>query len=175
MINGQMAEAQKGYTVLDDVDKDTFERYMQWAYQGYYKAADFEPEANCPPSPPVPSSKEEHETTNRSEVPPPAEEAPAEEYEVDELLAEAPVPEMATVEEQFFFNWARPQHDKKKKKKGAKTSEELKEPFLHREYTVRREAISVPATRANRGNQEDYTEVFLSHAHLYVFAEKYDI
>ena len=31
------------------------------------------------------------------------------------------------------------------------------------------------AHRANQGPREDYTNVFLSHAQLYVFADKYDI
>jgi hypothetical protein len=57
MINGQMAEAQKGYAVLEDIDKGTFERYMQWAYEGYYKAADFEIETTSPPASSVSTKK----------------------------------------------------------------------------------------------------------------------
>ena len=34
---------------------------------------------------------------------------------------------------------------------------------------------SLPQPRRNQGEHEDYTEVFLSHAYLYVFADKYDI
>ena len=33
----------------------------------------------------------------------------------------------------------------------------------------------MPGPRSNMHPQENYTEVFLSHARLYVFAEKYDI
>ncbi|KAL8833809.1 MAG: hypothetical protein Q9176_007807 [Flavoplaca citrina] len=53
-----------------------------------------------------------------------------------------------------------------------KSRQELKADFIYREHTVRRE---IPSTRANRGANKDYTEVFLSHARLYVFADKYDI
>ena len=34
---------------------------------------------------------------------------------------------------------------------------------------------SIPAPRGNKAPEEDYTEVFLGHARMYVFAEKYDI
>lgn len=35
IINGQMAEAQKGFAVLEEVDKGTFKRFVEWAYKGY--------------------------------------------------------------------------------------------------------------------------------------------
>lgn len=53
--------------------------------------------------------------------------------------------------------------------------QELKASFIRHEHTVRQGIISLPPARANRGANEDYTEVFLSHARLYVFADKYDI
>ena len=34
---------------------------------------------------------------------------------------------------------------------------------------------SLPQPRRNKDEYEDYTEVFLCHAYLYVFADKYDI
>ena len=46
----------------------------------------------------------------------------------------------------------------------AEISQELKESFLRREYTVRREVISIPPARANRGANEDYTGISLSCA-----------
>lgn len=41
MINGAMSEAQEGFAVLKDVDFETFNRFIQWAYVGYYSAADY--------------------------------------------------------------------------------------------------------------------------------------
>ncbi len=155
MINGQMAEAQKGFAVLEEVDEGTFERFIEWAYKGYYTAANFDLEASSPPSP-VPSNKEECETTEWMQKP------SADASTADEA------PELAIDEDWGYFKQG-------KKSQKAKVRQELKESFLHREYTVRREVISIPPTRANRGVNENYTEVFLSHAHLYVFAEKYDI
>ncbi|KAA6407795.1 MAG: hypothetical protein FRX48_08146 [Lasallia pustulata] len=170
MINGRMAEAQNGFAVLEDVDKGTFERFVEWAYKGYYTAGNYDLKASVPPSP-VLSIKEEgnategmREATGWSEEVPPLE-APTEEVFFVERRPDSDSP---------FFG-VRGTFKKDKKSKKAKTGQELKERFLCREYTVRRDAISIPPTRANRRENEDYTEVFLSHARLYVFAEKYDI
>jgi hypothetical protein len=162
MINGQMAEAQKGFAVLEEVDEGTFARFVEWAYKGYYTAAAFEVEASSPASP-VPSNKEECETTEWAEEPQ-AEEAPPAEPTGYGFATEEPLTDLT---------WGKPKQEKKIKR--GKTSQELKESFLRRKYDVRREVISIPPSRANRGVHEDYTEVFLSHARLYVFAEKYDI
>lgn len=173
MINGQMAEAQKGFAILEEVDEGTFERFMEWAYKGYYTAADFNLKASSPPAP-ISSNKEECETTESIQEPlddfPPPEPA----------LEPAAEPEFPTVypptEGHESWRWGDFQSGKKgKKSKEAKTKHELKASFVGREYTVRQTTISIPPTRANRGANEDYTEVFLSHARLYVFADKYAI
>lgn len=52
---------------------------------------------------------------------------------------------------------------------------ELKRFFICRKARVRQESISIPPPRPNLAPDEDYTDVFLSHAQLYFFAEKYDI
>lgn len=38
LMNGGMCEAQNGEAVLKDVDEQTFARFCQWAYVGYYTA-----------------------------------------------------------------------------------------------------------------------------------------
>ena len=62
---------------------------------------------------------------------------------------------------------------KKKKKTSSKLHTSLKELFIS-EYDLWSSDVT-PGPRSNLHPQEDYTEVFLSHARLYVFAEKYDI
>ncbi len=161
MINGQMAEAQQGFAVLEDVDEATFRRFVEWAYKGYYKAADFELDATISPST-VPSDQKECETTGRTEGHPP------DDLSAGELDQPGPSTESPTELGSEIFKQG-------KKARKSKTSRELRESFLRREYTIRREVISIPQTRPSRGVHEDYTEVFLSHARLYVFAEKYDI
>lgn len=68
MIYSQMAEAQKGFAVLEEVVDDPFERFIEWAYKGYYTAAMFDLEASSPPSP-VPPNREECETTEWTQEP----------------------------------------------------------------------------------------------------------
>ena len=63
---------------------------------------------------------------------------------------------------------------KKKKKSSSKLHTRLKESFIG-EYDDYWSPDVNPGPRSNLHPQEDYTEVFLSHARLYVFAEKYDI
>lgn len=39
MINAQVEEAQQRFAILEDVDEDSFKRFVEWAYKAYYKAA----------------------------------------------------------------------------------------------------------------------------------------
>ena len=55
------------------------------------------------------------------------------------------------------------------------TRETLKEAFVERKCTTRRDSIHIPPPRANKDSTEDYTAVFLCHARLYVFADQFDI
>jgi len=41
LINGFMSEAQSGEAELEEVDGLTFTRFCQWAYAGFYPAAEF--------------------------------------------------------------------------------------------------------------------------------------
>jgi hypothetical protein len=132
MINGQMAEAQQGFAVLKDVDEGTFRRFVEWAYKGYYKAADFELDATISPSP-VPSDQKECETIGWTEAP-----------SLDDLPTEELSQPVPSTESPIDLDWEIPKQGKE-----ARTSRELKESFLRREYTIRREVISIPLTRAN--------------------------
>lgn len=51
----------------------------------------------------------------------------------------------------------------------------MKEAFLRLQYCQPDDELSTWVPRANTGPTEDYTGTFLSHARLYVFAEKFDI
>lgn len=50
----------------------------------------------------------------------------------------------------------------------------LKKQFEDLNYSIP-DSRDISCIRPNRGDLEDYTKVFLSHARIYVFAEKYDI
>ena len=51
----------------------------------------------------------------------------------------------------------------------------LKISFSELQYAVLDKRCNALPPRANKLSSEDYTEVFLSHARMYVFADKYDI
>lgn len=64
---------------------------------------------------------------------------------------------------------------KKKKKTKPAVMGYLRESFIYSQLDVEPFSYIVPAARANEGPDEDYIPVFLGHARVYVFAEKYDI
>ena len=51
----------------------------------------------------------------------------------------------------------------------------FKEAFIKLQYPLPESTNSSTPPKTNRDSTEDFTEVFLSHARVYVFAEKYDI
>lgn len=174
MINGQMSEAKQGVAVLEDVDEGTIERFIEWAYKGFYTEGEFELNTGAHLSLNL-FTEEEPEMNGRTPK-----------RSVDSLAGEE------DIDERSFWqakSGSKRKPDKKRMKttSGEEPKESFlsypeesflsrpKESFLHRQYTVRKEVITIPPTRANRGADEDYTKVFLSHARLYVFAEKYDI
>ena len=57
MIKGQMVETQQGFAVLKEVDENTFTRFAQWAYEGYYSAAEYEDRPNDNHEEPTPGGK----------------------------------------------------------------------------------------------------------------------
>ena len=137
MINGHLSEAKQGYALLDDVDEDTFVRFVRWTYSQDYTA-------------------------------------PEHTWEETEGI-EGSTTEAAQKEECISDGWgnfsAKPK--KKKKKASSRLHTSLKESFISEPDSWGPDAL--PGPRSNLSPQEDYTEVFLCHARLYVFAEKYDI
>ena len=53
--------------------------------------------------------------------------------------------------------------------------QDIYESFVSRRAILSNELSGFPRARSNVNPSEDFTEHFLSHARLYVFAEKYDI
>lgn len=104
-----MAEAQKVFAVLEEIDEGIFGRFIEWAYKGYYTAANFDLEASSSPLP-VPSNEEECETIEWMQEPP-----------ADAPTAEE-VPELPT-----DWDWGISKQSKKSKK--AKTRQEPKNLF----------------------------------------------
>lgn len=188
-MNGHMAEAQKGFAVLEDVDEETFVRFVQWAYSGYYSPPDFDT-INDESSSEAPDEEGDAVVRRRPEVfevEPVDESIPvADAIEAESVNESIPVAEV--IEESLdgwsFGGGGRRKVSKQKKNisffdpkppPGQSAKDALKESFIERKTTVRRESIAIPPPRPNQDPVEDYTNIFLSHARLYVFADKYDI
>ena len=145
MIHGHFSEAKQGFALLEDVDKATFVRFVRWLYSTDYPALE----------PKLPSDE--------SAVPSAAE-----------------APQTTWNDDEWGFYTTKKKSKKEKHKEAKKGS--LKESFISRKYdigdvwgTLGAETAWSPPLRSNKASNEDYTEVFLCHARLYVFAEKYDI
>ncbi|KAI4230521.1 MAG: hypothetical protein LQ349_006226 [Xanthoria aureola] len=181
MINGDMSETQKGYAVLEEDDQGTFGRFAEWVNKGYYTSGEV-----------IDRSLDESTSEKGLVVNGECEirmESPAEDPQPDEVLAVEYEPPRAVfgwdVEEPSDFGVVTSSRSLKTKRNMnyASLVEEvsltprmqLKKSFIQRKTVIRQENSSVPAPLPNQSPQEDYTDVFLSHAQLYVFAEKYDI
>ena len=172
MINGYMSEAQEGFAELKEVDEGTFVRFIQWAYNGYYDAGEFKIDE------PDPTLSEEQmagelcvEELDRTDP------TMMEEPNMRDDSAWGEQPETVA----HGFSWSprnqevtveRPHNNDGTSSRSRKA---LKKSFINRQPTVRQQAISICPPRTNQSSNENYTEVFLSHARVYVFAEKYDI
>ena len=150
MIHGHLSEAQQGFAILEDVDEGTFIRFIRWAYNKDYPA----PEHTL-----VDSGSE---TSAQRSTP----ETPKDVWGVND----------------DDDDWGVSSTKKGKKKKNkAHTSPSkgsLRESFITQYGSTSWDNFidaSIGGLRGNIAPEEDYSEVFLGHARMYVFAEKYDI
>ena len=179
MMNGHMEEAQKGSATPKEVDKDTFTRFIEWSYKEYYTAAEFTIVAEdgsdsaglCTEDERV--AEEPVQTTN----------IPAVEDGALMPRNEPDIPfnpfNQVVEEEHRWGGFGSTNSKKGKSKKGShwpqsRTAKaDIRDSFNSRE---RKSAVKGPSPpRGNTSPAEVYSDVFLSHARLYVFAEKYDI
>ncbi|KAL9131994.1 MAG: hypothetical protein Q9217_000204 [Psora testacea] len=179
LINGFMKEASEGTAKLEGVTPDTFDRFLQWAYKGYYTA----------PAPSIHEMEEDSTDDNGKER---VYDEKEQHLEVEEEATMKSIPPIPEEPERPPSHWSH-KNGKKKTKPGKRgmfdgwrettTSPEstpasrqsLKESFIECKPIQRRHSIDIPQPRSNKDKGEDYTEVFLCHAHIYVFAERYDI
>lgn len=173
-MNGYMAEAQKGFATLEDVDYGTFVRFIEWAHRGYYTAAKFktvETESRCT------SKSQNHDEfvsapkEDYRDEPPPEHRV---EYVEEEAAAVVPSKERRKGKKGIHKGWeVEDDYDQwgmSRNRTPLAIKAELKDAFLGRRYTVRQR---IPRPQTNQDPEEDYTDVFLSHAQLHVFADMY--
>lgn len=158
---------------MEDVEESTFIRFSQFAYTGNYIAADPEILLDSStiawtPSKFAPSIDEPVAVAD--EKPPDSELAISLlDFETELILDEEPA-----------FRRSGISVKKKSKKFSEPTGfadESRKEKLWRLFEETRTSTVPKPAfkPRKNRESCEDYTDVFLCHARLYTFAEKYDI
>lgn len=172
LMNGHMAEAQQGYAVFEDVDAKTFALFIQWAYSGFYSAPDFDT------------------VTTRLSCEEPSTDGDAAIDWLPAAYEDKPAEEVMPVEEDSYlhgYSFGGSHNSKRASKMKGKLSynnepttknsskDVLKDSFKNRKITARQESIVIPPPRPNQAPSEDYTNIFLSHAQLHVFADKYQI
>ena len=180
MMNGHMAEAQKGFATLQDVDECTFGRFIEWAYKGFYTAAEFTTVVGEDLDAAGSCNEDKHVvdiSVQRTSD-------PIQEDEDQIFVAQGTNLFGYTQENDSWGPWEANRSKKSKSKKKnicpdsptpRSAREALMQSFISRRPVERKEAILIPPPRPNQSPAEVYHDVFLSHAQLYVFAEKYDI
>lgn len=175
MMNGYMAEAQNQCATLESVDASTMERFIEWAYKGYYTPPEFtlDPNVTVPPG----GKKGSKKPNDGPPVVNDSEEGPGE-VRSGSAAENAPLGQAPQVQDENRKNGdaCKDGEATVKKNKKPMTRKDLGETYVLHEYKTHPEGAVIESfrIRPNQAN-EDYTEVLLCHARLYVFAEMYDI
>lgn len=178
-MKSPMKEREQGYAVLEELTSDTFDRFLEWIYRGFYTAP--HPKIVEASSPTLPDTSA-IEGTNQEENVRSVDEFVLEPNDVVDIgrSIDEPVEEPIYGSSGFGFSSTKNKAGKKlysirssdvPKPEGNRKS--LREAFISRPYKTFRSAVPIPPARKNENKNEDYTDVFLAHARLYVFANNY--
>ena len=174
LVSGSMEEAKTRTVIWREVDEETFGLFAHFAYTGDY----------LPPSHTIEkrARKKKSKTTFDWEETTVSEE-PIADHSVQESLLPAPVvlevrpaddaepePTSHSTFGAASFGWGSETTRKKKVKK----QKLPRVKFQDLQYATT-SAFPLTIPRANASDKENYTPVFLGHARLYAFAEKWDI
>ena len=161
-----MKEAEQEYATLTDVTAPTFARFLEWMYKGFYSIPD--PEIKQVEVAPASEKEDAIDAASDTSV-----RADADLHDFGEP------PASSTLSVPWGSSRAR-RHVPKKKKRHREPSpsisydrQQLKEKFIDTTYKEFRTSIPIAPIPAENLPDENYTEVFLCHARLYVFADKY--
>jgi hypothetical protein len=169
LINGPMAEASDGKAIFEDIQEDTFIRFCQFAYTGNYTTPEFTYKPAVEPLDISPSVALSHDasTTNRDDTRP-IEEPPSLEPAID--IVPGPEPE-----DNDITGLEPKKSENPKKPSKSRLLRQSLDDKLYNIETIRTAFTARCEVRQNSSPTEDYTPVFLGHAQLYVFAEKWGI
>lgn len=145
LVHGEMKEASDGVAVWPEVDEGTFVRFWEFAYTGNYTAAK-------PVIVPAPETQSSHH---------------------DEAREEPSPGDYPTTEAEFDFGVSRPQRANKSRRMPMTGRDELWNQFKKLNYDVPPPPPSPEKMRSP--SLMNHSEVFLSHARIYVLADYYDI
>jgi len=165
--------------LFEDIDYDTFRRFAEYAYTGSYAVE--KPDVVVPSTGAVDESQElkdcvENQDQGDSDI------------QIDAFSAAPSFPALVVRSESNSELYWSPKKDKKKAKKARSGFEEpdfegsiagtLKKAQLWNSFieTIDKN-LSIPVlySPGNRESYEDFTNLFLAHARMYVFADRYDI
>ena len=171
MMNNNMLEAQEGSATLEDLDSGTMMRFIEWLYRGYYHAAPCGVKRSL-----------EDSTTEEPRKRPGASSgiilgAKDTASNLFSLLGST-TPVLASPATSQAVRFGNPRKNSTSNSIIKSPSRVAKEHFLQREYRVRQifKSLTQPERPAPlNGSEEDFSAVFLCHAHIYVFADKWDI
>ena len=191
-----MSEAKESCAWLEDVDESTFIRFSQYVYTGDYIAANPEILRESHPIASTPSSLNDlnESAAVASEKPPLLDSEPLDPMAISPDPKSEPEPDpdpersldsIFDQKHEGYWGSTKPKmevkdwqmEDKPKIRKPTWEAWEAKTKKPSKRNETKTSTVPKPSfnPRKNRESCEDYTEVFLSHARLYVFAEKYDI
>ena len=164
LIRSPMKEGQQGLVELDNVSASTFARFLEWIYQGFYTA----PELVSTLVDPSKASLREDALNPKSR---------SESSEAD--VAVPPV-DGNTRQYDSWYPWPELK-DKRASNKAKKTASDpaesknsrkkIQTDFKSRKHEDFRTAIPIPPMNRNEDENESYSEVFLCHTQMYVYAE----
>jgi hypothetical protein len=175
MINGEFVEKHTRSATLEEVDEDTFARFCQFAYTGDYHPPESETDKKDAPKEEVNDCSRcdiTHSSSLKNERP--AEASAAEEAEPIEE-SERPKARRVTKRKKGKVNLDS-EYDSEERRLSKEAR--VRKAFKNRDYdtTQSREAMIEECMPVeNDSPDEIYLPVFLGHAKLYVFADKYDI
>ncbi|KAK5170153.1 uncharacterized protein LTR77_004738 [Saxophila tyrrhenica] len=184
MIEGGMRESQQGFVVLQDVDKATFTRFVEWLYRG-----DYNPALPTRPAPDVAES-EQHGDENEPSIKPNAASsedvigvldqsqtsqddatntitAPADVCKHGKVLGEC---EWACYKSEY--QWYESDESKSYSNRQAKQRKREKRANI---ITTGPFKASSEFIKHPNDEQLEYLPAVMSHANLYIFAERFDI
>lgn len=174
MMHGSMKEAKEGSATIGDVDEDTFSRFCEYAYTGDYTAAEHSALLHS-------IGAEQQGTMVAIE-----EEKVEEQQTIDVQMAVTndyssytgkKKGKKRTNEQAGYYQEVARYYDTFEAPKQVVAARQIPDPFkAFSDRSWPRDSTRLSSScRPNEGPCEDYSDVLLSHAKIYVFADKYDI